>query len=130
MPLSGKITRHNEENCWKVHPELFPKKGIKDDHERRTTTTTLVDDVIELKSVKEADKSFSLMAKSHMKSLDTHAEHSEKEELFAMKIQVKHYVIEAIVDTGSQKNLISASLVWKMVLIKTSDPSPYSLGWI
>ncbi|GJX30172.1 hypothetical protein Tco_0238251 [Tanacetum coccineum] len=32
--------RHNEENYWKVHPELFRKKWIKDDRGRRTTATT------------------------------------------------------------------------------------------
>nr|GEZ84985.1 RNA-directed DNA polymerase homolog [Tanacetum cinerariifolium] len=52
------------------------------DRGRRTTATTLVDDVMakfeEFKSVKEADKSLSLMAKSHMKSLDTHVERNEK----------------------------------------------------
>ncbi|GJU68574.1 RNA-directed DNA polymerase, eukaryota, reverse transcriptase zinc-binding domain protein [Tanacetum coccineum] len=125
-----RIIRHNEENCWKVQPDLFPKKWIKDDRGRRTTATTLFDDVIELKSVKEADKSFSLMAKSHMKSLDTHVERNEKEELFTMKIQVKHEVIEAIMDTGSQKNLISNSLARKLGFTTTSDPSPYSMGWI
>ncbi|GJV03437.1 hypothetical protein Tco_1337006 [Tanacetum coccineum] len=83
------------------HMKDYRKKGkwIKDDHGRPTTATTFVDDVIELESVKEADKSLSLMAKSHMKSSDTHVKRNEKEELFTMKIQVKHEVIEAIVDT-------------------------------
>ncbi|GKF61638.1 glutamate-rich WD repeat-containing protein 1, partial [Tanacetum coccineum] len=108
---------------------MFPKKWIKYDHERRTTATVFVDDVIKLESVKEADKSLSLMAKTDMKSLDTHVECNEKE-LFTMKIQVKHEVIEVIADTGSQKNLITASLVRKLGLKTTPHPSPYSLGWI
>ncbi|GKB63812.1 hypothetical protein Tco_0919998 [Tanacetum coccineum] len=98
---SCRIKGHNEENCWKEHPKLFPKKWIKDDRERCTTATMFVDDVIELELVKEADKSLSLMAKSHMKSLDTQVECKEKEEMFAMKIQVKHEVIQAIMDTDS-----------------------------
>nr|GEU90950.1 hypothetical protein [Tanacetum cinerariifolium] len=46
------------------------------------------------------------------------------------KMGVKQELIEAIVDTGSQKNLISASLVQKLGLTTTTHPSPYSLGWI
>ncbi|GKD41496.1 retrovirus-related pol polyprotein from transposon TNT 1-94, partial [Tanacetum coccineum] len=70
------------------------------------------------------------MAKSQRKSLDTRLERDEKEELFTMKIQVKHEVIEAIVDTGSRKNLISPSLVQNLGLKTTPHPSPYSFGWI
>nr|GEX23249.1 glutamate-rich WD repeat-containing protein 1 [Tanacetum cinerariifolium] len=111
-----RITEHNEENCWKVHLELFPKKWIKDDRGRRTIATTFVDDVIELESVNEADNV--RQCKPRWKSLDTHVECDEKE-LFTMKIQVKHEVIEAIVDTGSQKNLISPSLVRNLGLKTT-----------
>ena len=68
---------------------MFPKKWIKDDLGRRTTATTFANDVIKLETVKEADKSLSLMAKSQMKSLDTHVECDEKE-LFTMNILVKH----------------------------------------
>ncbi|GJQ90219.1 reverse mRNAase [Tanacetum coccineum] len=45
-------------------------------------------------------------------------------------VDVKQEVIEAIVDTGSQKNLISATLVQKLGLTTTPHPSLYSLGWI
>nr|GFA46514.1 hypothetical protein [Tanacetum cinerariifolium] len=37
---------------------------------------------------------------------------------------------EAIVDMGSQKNLISASLLQRLGLTTTPHPRPYSLGWI
>ncbi|GKA18729.1 hypothetical protein Tco_0698644 [Tanacetum coccineum] len=87
------------------------------------------DGALTKENVGRDDKSLSLMAKTHMKSLDTHVECNEKE-LFTMKIQVKHEVIEVIADTGSQKNLISASLVRKLGLKTTPHPSPYSLGWI
>nr|GEY83308.1 hypothetical protein [Tanacetum cinerariifolium] len=103
------ITGHTKEKCWKAHPELFPKKWIKDDRMKRAATTTFDDDTIELRSINEADKSLSLMAGPQKNSQNTQVKSNEKE-LFLMKIQVKHEVI-AIVDTGSQKNLISASLV-------------------
>jgi hypothetical protein len=43
---------------------------------------------------------------------------------------VKQEIIDAIVDTGSQKNLISASLVQKLGLETNPHPKPYPLGWI
>ncbi|GJR36292.1 uncharacterized protein Tco_1211976 [Tanacetum coccineum] len=111
--------------------ELFPKKWIKDDRGgRRTTATTHVNDVVELESVQEADKSLFLTTKQKEKASNMKGKPDEKEELFTLNIQVKQEVIEAIVDTGSQKNLISASLVQKLGLTTTPHPSPYSLGWI
>ncbi|GJY15489.1 glutamate-rich WD repeat-containing protein 1 [Tanacetum coccineum] len=107
-----RITGHTEESCWKVHLKLFPKNWIKDDRGgKHTTNTALVNDIVELESVQEADKSLSLMTKQKEKASVTKDHPDEKEELFTLNIQVKQEVIEAIVDTGSQKNLISASLV-------------------
>ncbi|PWA72916.1 hypothetical protein CTI12_AA265010 [Artemisia annua] len=51
------IMGNTEDKCWKLHPELFPKKWIKNDRSgKRTTATALVNDVVELELVKEADK--------------------------------------------------------------------------
>ncbi|GKB66674.1 hypothetical protein Tco_0928086 [Tanacetum coccineum] len=113
------ITGHTKEKCWKAHPELFLKKWIKDDRMKRTTATTFVDDTIELRSIKKADKSLSLMVGPQKNSQNTQVKPDEKEELFTMKIQVKHDVIKAIVDTCSQKNSISATLVQKLGLLTT-----------
>ncbi|GKB75236.1 hypothetical protein Tco_0942131 [Tanacetum coccineum] len=115
---------HVKEKCWKAHPELFPKKWVKNDRGRRTVSTTISNDVVELGQVKEVDKSLTLMMKPTSKVT------KEKEELFTLKIQVKQEVIEAIVDTGSEKNLISSGLVERLGLETTPHPRPYSLGWI
>ncbi|GJV30747.1 ribonuclease H-like domain-containing protein [Tanacetum coccineum] len=115
---------HVEEKCWKAHPELFPKKCVKNDQGRRTVSTTISNNVVELWQVEEVDKSLTLMMKPASKVT------KEKEELFTLKIQVKQEVIEAIVDTGSEKNLISSSLVERLGLETTPHPRPYSLGWI
>ncbi|GKA42329.1 hypothetical protein Tco_0734989 [Tanacetum coccineum] len=48
----------------------------------------------------------------------------------AEEIQVKQELTEAIVDTGSEKNLISSSLVERLGLETTPHPHTYSLGWI
>ncbi|GJT89909.1 glutamate-rich WD repeat-containing protein 1 [Tanacetum coccineum] len=76
------------------------------------------------KMVEEVDKILTLMMKPTAKVM------KEKQELFTLKIQVKQEVIEAIVDTGSEKNLISSSLVEWLGLKITPHPRPYSLGWI
>ncbi|GJT49324.1 retrovirus-related pol polyprotein from transposon TNT 1-94 [Tanacetum coccineum] len=91
-----RITGHTEE-CWKVHPELFPKKWIKDNRRGKRTTATA-------------------------QSLNTKEQPDKREELFTLHIQVKQELIEAIVDTGSQKNLISAGLVQRLGLTTTPHP--------
>ncbi|GJS98690.1 RNA-directed DNA polymerase, eukaryota, reverse transcriptase zinc-binding domain protein [Tanacetum coccineum] len=97
------ISGHVKEKCWKAHPipNLIvskKKKWIKNDRGRRTVSTTISNDVVDLGQVEV--------------------------------IQVKQEVIEAIVDTGSEKNLISSSLVERLGLETTPHPRPYSLGWI
>ncbi|GKA37762.1 hypothetical protein Tco_0724327 [Tanacetum coccineum] len=89
-----------------------------------TVATTISNEAIELGQVEEVDKSLTLMVKP------TSGVTKEKEELFTLKIQVKQELIEAIVDTGSEKNLISSSLVKRLGLETTTHPRPYSLGWI
>ncbi|GJY90867.1 glutamate-rich WD repeat-containing protein 1 [Tanacetum coccineum] len=121
---SCQISGHVEEKCWKAHPELFPKAWVKNDRGRRPVSTTISNDVVELGQVVEVDKSLTLMMKPTSKVT------KEKEELFTLKIQLKQEVIEAIVDTGSEMNLISSSLVERLALETTPHPRPYSLGWI
>ncbi|GJU26155.1 hypothetical protein Tco_1164776 [Tanacetum coccineum] len=118
------ISGHVEEKCWKAHPELFPKKWVKNDRGRPTVATTISNEAIELGQVEEVDKSLTLMVKP------TSGLTKEKEELFTLKIQVKQELTEAIVDTESEKNLISSSLVERLGLETTPHPRPYSLGWI
>ncbi|KAA8521664.1 hypothetical protein F0562_012346 [Nyssa sinensis] len=110
--------------------ELFPGKWKKDEKGKRTMTVTTTSDQIELGWVEEADKSFSLIAMPKETSSSSPATIDEKEELFNVRIQIKQEVIGAIVDTGSQKNLISTSLVQKLGLDTIPHPKPYPLGWI
>ncbi len=43
-----KISGHDKEGCWKLHPELFPKKWRKKGKEKRTTVGATGAKVIEL----------------------------------------------------------------------------------
>ncbi|CAL8137529.1 unnamed protein product [Prunus armeniaca] len=53
-----------------------------------------------------------------------------REDLFNVHIQVKHDLINTIIDPGSQKNLILEALIRKLRLTTTPHPNPYPLGWI
>ena len=53
-----------------------------------------------------------------------------RERLFIVKMQVKTTLVDAVIDSGSQKNLISQSLVKSLGLTTSKHPCPYPLGWI
>ncbi|KAA8546775.1 hypothetical protein F0562_003204 [Nyssa sinensis] len=128
--LHRSIQGHEKGKCWKLHLELFPEKWKKDEKGKRTMTVTTTSDQIELGWVEEADKTLSLMAMPKETRSSSPTTTNEKEELFNVRIQIKQEVIGAIVDTGSQKNLISTSLVQKLGLDTIPHPKPYPLGWI
>ncbi|GKD11814.1 hypothetical protein Tco_1196221 [Tanacetum coccineum] len=113
-----------KKNVGKHIPNFFQRNGQNYDRGRHTVATTISNEAIELGQVEEVDRSLTLMVKP------TSGVTKEKEELFTLKIQVKQELIEAIVDTGSEKNLISSSLVERLGLETTPHPQPYSLGWI
>jgi Retrotransposon gag protein len=122
-----KIKGHTKEKCWKVHPELFPKKWQKG---KATTTIIQKNEPIIVDQVQQVDPSLSLMAMPKKIDSESSGEIDKREELFVLKIQVKQEVISAIIDIGSQKNLISEQLVQKLGLATTPHPKPYPLVWI
>eukprot|EP00253_Pinus_taeda_P029925 PITA_29925 len=54
----------------------------------------------------------------------------EEERLFHSQMWVKGSPIQFIVDSGSQKNLISAEFVKRLGLPTTAHPQPYTIGWL
>eukprot|EP00253_Pinus_taeda_P023283 PITA_23283 len=54
----------------------------------------------------------------------------EEERLFHSQMWVKGSPIQFIVDSGSQKNLISVEVVKPLGLPTTSHPQPYTIGWL
>ncbi|GJW16490.1 hypothetical protein Tco_0020623 [Tanacetum coccineum] len=130
-----RIAGHTEEKCWKVHPELFPKKWIKDDRGgRRTTATTHVNDVVELESVQEAYKSLSLMMKqkekaSNMKERNAvyfrraHKYRFEKDgQKYLVKRSTRSGNVE-LITTCQARRLVNASQVLLLILLR---PIEYS----
>jgi hypothetical protein len=57
-------------------------------------------------------------------------EPEEGECLFHSQMSVKGTPLHFIVDSGSQKNLISAEIVKWLALPTTSHPQPYTIGWL
>jgi hypothetical protein len=54
----------------------------------------------------------------------------EGEHLFHSQMWVKGTLLHFIIDSGSQKNLISAEVIKRLALPTTSHPQPYTIGWL
>ena len=54
----------------------------------------------------------------------------EGERLFHSQMWVKGYPLQFIVDSGSQKNLISAEVMKWLGQSTTTNPKPYTIRWI
>lgn len=116
-------TGHVVDKCWDKHPHLKPR-GLKQREEKRKAALT-TQGPKEVPGMTEPNAKLNLMAgKSGMDEEDP------REQLFVVKLQVKTTLVDAIVDPGSQKNLISEALVQKLGLKTVRHPKPYPLGWI
>jgi hypothetical protein len=54
----------------------------------------------------------------------------EVEHLFHSQMWVKGIPLHFIIDSGSQKNLISAEVVKWLALLTTPYPQPYTIRWL
>jgi hypothetical protein len=54
----------------------------------------------------------------------------ERECLFHSQMWVKGTPLHFIVDSGSQKNLISTEVIKRLALLITLHPQPYTIGWL
>jgi hypothetical protein len=54
----------------------------------------------------------------------------EGERLFHSQMWVKGTPLHFIVDSGSQKNLISTEVIKQLILSITPHPHPYNIGWL
>ena len=84
------------------------------------------EDLKEVSGLTEPSKKLNLMA------LDASElpEDGLREKLFTVKMQVKTTLVDAVIDSGSQKNLISETLVKELGIETKPHPRPYPLGWI
>jgi hypothetical protein len=61
---------------------------------------------------------------------DESEELEEGEHLFHSQMWVKGTPLHFIVDSGSQKNLISAKVIKRLKLSTMPHPQPYTIGWL
>jgi hypothetical protein len=57
-------------------------------------------------------------------------EQEEGERLFHSQIWLKGTSLHFIVDSGIQKNLISAEVIKRLALLTTPHPWSYTIGWL
>ncbi|XP_026399975.1 uncharacterized protein LOC113295860 [Papaver somniferum] len=119
---------HIKDTCWTLYPHLKPKKLREAERQRSFKKNTMIAEAVDTEIISEIDHpdpKLLLMTK-----LTDAGQENLHEELFHVKIKIKQSIVEAIIDSGSQKNLISEKLVEQMGLSTTPHPKPYPLGWI
>ena len=80
------------------------------------------------KQIIDADPSATVATAKIQKNEPEEAEEGER--LFHSQMWVKGSPLQFIVDSGSQKNLVSTEVVKQLGLPTTPHPQPYSIGWL
>jgi hypothetical protein len=127
---------HEEAQCWKLHPELRPKK-FQDKGKQKIVASTRQDlgsdSGDESKIMEIGSKGISTTkSNSSVQSakLESVLDQKKRSELFHVRVIVKHTKIDTLFDSGSQVNLISEAIVKKLGLKTTPHRKPYPLGWV
>jgi hypothetical protein len=127
---------HDEDHCWKLHPERRPKKfGNKG--KSKTAATVQQDlgsdsgDETKITAMGyQGNGSIASTSYSNNNNLNVTRQEKERIELFHIRVVSKHTKIDTLFDTGSQANLISEDTVKKLKLETIPHPKSYPLGWI
>jgi hypothetical protein len=129
---------HDEDHCWKLHPERRPKKFGNNNKGKSKTAATVQHDLgsdsgDETKITTmgyQGNGSNASTSSSSNNNINVTQQEKERIELFHIRVVSKHTKIDTLFDTGSQANLISEEAVKKLKLEKIPHPKPYPLGWI
>jgi hypothetical protein len=114
---------HDDEHCWKLHPEKR-RKWVKERKGRQMVATTTWP--IDLGS-DSGDESKITTVGLIGKIGDGFDSRSK---LFHIRAIMKNTKIETLIDSGSQYNLISKEVVKQLGLKNKMHHKPYSLNWI
>jgi hypothetical protein len=126
---------HDEDHCWKLHPEIKPKK-FNNKGKPKTVATTQHDlgsdsgDETKITAMGLQGKDSIASTSSSSSSLNETQHEKERIEVFHIRVMSKHTNIDTLFDIGSQANLISEDIVKKLYLETIPHPKPYPLGWI
>jgi hypothetical protein len=129
---------HDEEHCWKLHPERKPKKFGNNGNGKTKKVATVVQDLgsdsgDETKVTAmgcKGNNSVASTSSSNKENVNVTQQEKTRIELFHIRVISKHTKIDTLFDSGSQANLISEETVKKLKLETSPHPKPYPLGWI
>jgi hypothetical protein len=129
---------HDEDHCWKLHPERRPKKFGNNNKGKSKTAATVQHDLgsdsgDETKITAmgyQGNGSIASTSSSSNNNVNVTQQEKARIELFHIRVVSKHTKIDTLFDTGSQANLISEETVKKLKLETIPHPKPYPLGWI
>jgi hypothetical protein len=129
---------HDEDHCWKLHPEHRPKKfGNNNKGKSKVVATVLQDlgsdcgDETKITAMGyQGNNSVASTSSSSNANVNVTQQEKTRIELFHIRVISKHTKIDTLFDSGSQANLISEETVKKLKLETSPHPKPYPLGWI
>lgn len=118
-----KQTCHVVDKGWVKNPHLKPK-GLQRKESRKAALVAQTPKGVH--GLTEPNSKLSLMtgAKERPSKDDL------REQLFTVNMQVKTTLVDVVIDLGSQKNLLSNSLVQKLGLKTNKHPKRCPLGWL
>jgi hypothetical protein len=127
---------HDEDHCWKLHPERRPKKFGNNNKGKSKTVATVLQDLgldsgDETKITAMGYQGNNYVASTSSSSnanVDVTQQEKTRIELFHIRVVSKHTKIDTLFDSGSQENLISEETVKKLKLETSPHPKPYPLG--
>jgi hypothetical protein len=129
---------HNEDHCWKLHPERRPKKFGNNNKGKSKIVATVQQDLVsdsgdemKIKAMGyQGNSSVSSTSSSSNTNVNVTQQEKMRIELFHIRVVSKHTKIDMLFDSGSQANLISEETVKKLKFETSQHPKPYPLGWI
>jgi hypothetical protein len=126
---------HDEDHCWKLHPERRPKKFGNNKGKSKTVATVQHDlgfdsgDETKITAMGYQGNG-SNSSTSSSSNINVTQQEKERIELFHIRVVSKHTKIDTLFDIGSQANLISEETVKKLKLETIPHLKPYPLSWI
>jgi hypothetical protein len=114
---------HDDDHCWKLHPEKRPK-WFKDGKGRQIVAAT----------TQPTDLGYDSSDETKITTIGLTGKigdgYDSRSKLFHIRVIMKHTKIDTLIDSGSQSNLISEEVVKQLGLNTKMHHKPYSLKWI
>ena len=130
---------HDESRCWKPHPELKPKKFLKEKDEMKANAAIQQDlgfdssDERRITAIVSTGKTSDTGSSSNTNASSSNINPSNEDkrvELFNIRITSKNTKIDTMSDNRPQANIISEYLVKNLDLETQNHPRPYPLVWL